>query len=103
AELCEVAGHELRVAQLEAAELQTRDEMDERDLRGVRDAAEHALAEERRAEPDAVEAPRQRALPPRLDAVRVAGAEQRRIELDDALVDPRRGPIGVWLGAAAHH
>ena len=52
-------GHELRVEEAEAAEPQPRDEMGERHLARVGDAAEHALAEER-ARP----ASRRRARPP---------------------------------------
>ena len=51
----QVIRNELRVEQHEAARPQPRREVDERDLRGVAGAVEHAFAEERRAEVDPVE------------------------------------------------
>ena len=53
------AGGELGVEELEAAGAEAGDEVDEGDLRGVALTAEHALAEERRTEDDAVEAAHQ--------------------------------------------
>src|ERR1041385_5763555 len=55
AEHLEMIGHELRVEQHEAARAQSRDQMHERDLRGVAHAVEHALAEEGAAETYPVE------------------------------------------------
>ena len=49
-ELLQVPGGELGVEQPEPAGPEPRHEVDQRDLRGVPLAAEHALAEERRAE-----------------------------------------------------
>ena len=51
AEAAQMLGHELAVEQAEAALDQPRHEMDQRHLRGVALAAEHALAEEGRAAP----------------------------------------------------
>jgi hypothetical protein len=50
----QVAGEELRVEQLEAAEFETRHEIDERDLARVASPRKHALAEKRAAEMHAV-------------------------------------------------
>ena len=60
--------------------LQPRDEMDQRDLGGVARAMEHALAEEGRAEADAVEAADQLAALVGLDRMGAAEREQRAIE-----------------------
>jgi hypothetical protein len=49
-----VASEELRVEQLEAAELETRHEIDERDLARVAGPRKHALAEKRATEMHAV-------------------------------------------------
>ncbi len=77
-------GHELGVEQAEAAGPQPRHEVDERDLRGVALAVEHALAEEGAAEPHAVEAADQPAVAPDLDRVAVAEVEQLAVEAADA-------------------
>ena len=66
--------HELRVEQPVAAEPQPRHEMDQRDLAGIGDPAEHALAEECRAERDPVEPADKFAVVPAFDAVRRAAA-----------------------------
>ena len=50
AELGQMGGHELRVQQPKATQSQARDQMHQRDLGGVGDEAEHALAEERAAQ-----------------------------------------------------
>ena len=70
--LREVRCQELGVEQAIAAKPQAGDEMDERDLAGVGHAAEHALAEERGAERDAVEAADKFPVVPAFDAVRRA-------------------------------
>src|ERR1044071_3962130 len=72
AELRQMRGQELRVEQPEAAELQPAGEMNQRDLAGVGHPAEHALAEKRRPERDAVKAADKFAVEPALDAVRRA-------------------------------
>ena len=76
-----MVGHELGVEQAEAAGLQPRDEMHERDLGGVARAVEHALAEEGAAEADAVEPADQRVAVVDLDRVAMADVEQVAIEL----------------------
>ena len=71
-------GHELAVEQAEAALDQPRHQMDQRHLGGVALAAEHALAEERRADRDAVEAADQLAVAPAFDAVGMAARDAAR-------------------------
>ena len=92
-------GGELGVEQRVAADLQPRDQMDQRDLRGVALPREHAFAEEGGAEADAVEAADQLSVAPGLDGVAGADVEQLAVEPADALVDPglrpRRGGVGA--------
>ena len=102
AEAAQMLGHELAIEQAKAALDQPRHEMDQRHLRGVALAAEHAFAEEGRAHRDAVEAADQPAVDPALDAVGVAAPVQLGVELDDRLVDPALGMAGSRLGAGAH-
>ena len=72
-------------------------------LRGIALAAEHALAEEGRADRHAIEPADQLALAPAFDAVRVAAREQLAVERQDRLVDPALGMAGPRLGAGPHH
>src|SRR3954452_15377892 len=72
AELRQMRRHELRVEEKIAAEPQARDEMNQRDLAGIADPAEHALAEKRRAERYPVQPADQFAVVPAFDAVRRA-------------------------------
>ena len=95
--------HELRVEQPVTAEPQPRHEMNQRDLAGVADPAEHALAEKRRAERDPVQPADKLAVVPALDAVRRAAVEQRGVEAHDLLVDPGRRARFAGFGAAPHH
>ena len=69
-------GDKLRVEQREAAGLQPRHQMHQRDLRGVARAVKHALAEKRAAERDAVEAADQALAVIDLDAVAMADARR---------------------------
>jgi hypothetical protein len=62
-----MAGEKLRVEEVEAAGAQARNQVGEGDLRGVAGAAEHALAEEGRAQPHAVEATDKFAVAPAFD------------------------------------
>ena len=87
-----MVGDELGVEQLEAAGLEARHQMHQRDLRGVARAVEHALAEEGAAERDAVKPADQLALEIDLDAVAVPALVQLAIEAADALVDPGARP-----------
>ena len=103
AELRQMRRQELGVEQAVAAEPQPRDQMHQRDLAGVGLAAEHALAEERGAERDAVKPADQLAVVPALDAVRRAAGEERRVEPHDLVVDPGRRARFAGLGAAPHH
>src|SRR5689334_23599378 len=92
----------LGVEQPIAAEPQPGRQMDQRDLARIGGAAEHAFAEERRPERDAVQSTDQHAALPRFDAVRRAAGEERRIELHDLVVDPGVGTLFARLGAALH-
>ena len=103
AELRQMRRHELRVEQPVTPEPQPRHEMHQRDLAGVGDPAEHALAEKRRAERDPVKPADQLAIVPALDAVRRPAGEQRGVEAHDLLVDPGRRAGFAGLGAAPHH
>src|ERR1700730_8731803 len=76
--------------------------MDERHLARIGDPAEHALAEERSAELDAVEPAGENAIGPAFDAMGRAAPEERGVEGDDLIVDPGLRPVGRRLGAAAH-
>jgi hypothetical protein len=64
AEALEMLGDELGIEQREATALQARHQMHQGHLAGVGLAAEHALAEERPAERDAIEAADQLAIQP---------------------------------------
>ena len=103
AEALQMLGHELGVEQREAAALQPRHQMHQRDLAGVGLAAEHALAEERAAERDAVEAADQLAIQPGLDRVGVAHDVQLAAQVEDGVVDPGLPAAGRRLRAARHH
>src|SRR5438067_6953913 len=96
-------GQELGVEQAVTAEPQPRGEMDECDLARVGHPAEHALAEKRRAERDAVEPARQLAVEPAFYAVGRATGEEAAIEPQNLLADPGIRSLLVGFGAAAHH
>jgi len=89
-----VAGEKLRVEQLEAAELETRHEIDERDLARVAGPRKHAFAEERASEMYAVEASDQLIVVPHLHRMAVAKSEEVGIEAANAAIDPRAAPSG---------
>ena len=76
-----------------------------RDLRGVRDSVEHRLAGEEPTDGDAVEPADERPLAagiaPDLDAVRPAQLVERRVGVDERLVDPPARALGV--GAPENH
>ena len=94
-----MGGEELAVEQAEPAHPEPRDEISERDLGGVAGAAEHALAEEGRAEPDAVEAADQAVVLPALDRMGVAAIVELGIGGLDLGVDPGVGPVRGGRGA----
>ena len=96
-----MVGHELGVEQPIAAGAQPLDQRDQRDLAGVALVREHALAEERRAERDAVQAADQAPVRPALDAVGVALPVQRAVELDQIVVEPGARPLRARLAAQA--
>ena len=103
AERLQMIGDELGVEQREAAGAQPRHQMHQRHLRGVARAVEHALAEERAAEADAVEPAGQLAVLVGLDAVAMADVVELLVERADARVDPGARPAGLRLGAAVEH
>src|SRR3954453_19907340 len=97
-------GHELAVEQSEIAGLEASDQPRQRYLRGIGHAAEHALAEERPAELDAIEPADQLALlpfgVPRLDRMGMARAVEREHRMLELGVVPRflaRGAGGDHL------
>src|SRR5215831_16965572 len=107
AEALQVRGRELRVEQAETAFAEPLDQGDETHLRRVSAArlgpAEHALAEERRADVHAVEAADQRAVAPRFDAVREAVREELDVRGDQPRRQPGLAPLGPGLGTALDH
>src|SRR5229473_2757526 len=76
--------------------------MDEGHFARIGDPAEHALAEKRGAELDAVKSARENAIGPAFDAMGRAATEERGVEADDLFVDPGLRPLGRRLCAAAH-
>ena len=76
---------------------EAREQMDERDLRGVAGAMEHALAEEGAAQAHAIEAADQLIALVSLERMGVAGGEQFAIEPHDLVVDP--GLLALRAGA----
>src|ERR1700680_4403517 len=96
-------GDELGVEQGKTAGAQPGDEVDQRDLRGVARAVEHALAEEDAGEADPVKTADQRLAIIDLDGMAMPALEQGTIELADAGIDPGPGAAGLGLGAAIDH
>ena len=96
-------GDELRVEQPVAAGFEPRDEMHQRDLRGIARAVEHALAEESAAERDAVESADQRVAVVDLDAVAMPSLVEPAIERADTCIDPGAGTARLGLGTALDH
>src|SRR5690606_23750671 len=80
-----------------------RDEMNQRDLGGVAFPVEHALAEERTAEPDTVEPADKLAVTPGFDGMAMPDLVQPAVELADPPVDPGSRTPGRGLGAAVDH
>ena len=76
AELRQMGGHELGVQQAEPTQSQTGNQVHERDFGGVGDEAEHAFAEERTTQCDAVKPAYQRAIEPALHRMGMAEAVQ---------------------------
>ena len=98
-----MVGDILRVAQLEAAGAQPRDEMHQRYLRGVGDAVKHALAKVGAAERDAVKTADQMIAVIDLNGVAMADVEERAIDLADTRIDPGLVAFRRGLGAAVDH
>lgn len=96
-------GDELAIEQFPAARDEPRDEVRERDLRRIARAADHRFAEEGPAECDAIEAPRQLAIKPAFDAVRMTKLEKPVIARPDYRVDPCRRPVIGGFGTQRDH
>src|SRR3546814_19293901 len=94
---------ELAVEQFPAAGDQPRDEMRERDLRGVARAADHRFAEKGAAERDAVKPARHLAVLPAFDAVRMAELDKSVIARTAAGVYTRRRACVGGPGARREH
>ena len=91
---------ELRIEQAVTASAETGHQMDQRNLGRIRPAREHALAKEGAAERDAVQAANQLVIfRPTLDTVRMSFPVKRRIEIQDRIIDPGRGPCRMWFCA----
>ncbi len=99
AELQQVIVDELRIQQNIAALPEAGDEVDQRNLAGIRRGRKHALAKERAAERNAVDAADQLFALPRLDAMRIALMMQRGVEVYNIVIDPGFRP---HIGAAAN-
>ena len=85
-----MVGHELTVEEAVAAEPQARDQMNQRDLRGVARAAEHRFAKERPPKRHAEQAPDDR--PPlitALDRMRMTERVEPGVGVAQLRVDPR--------------
>lgn len=96
-------GDELAVEQFPAAGAEPRDEVRERDLRGIARAADHRFAEKGAAERHAVEPARELAIQPAFDAVRMAELEQTVVARPDYGIDPRCRPVVGGRGAERDH
>ena len=77
--------------------------MHEADFGRVALAVEHALAEERALEPNAIQPAHEPAVAPSLDRVAMAPAKQFAIEPPDAAVDPGIAAAGRRRGAGVDH
>nr|WP_040717297.1 hypothetical protein [Caenibius tardaugens] len=91
--------HELAVEQGHTGLAQRDNQPCQRDLRGIRRAAEHAFAAEHPIETDAVKAADKHAILPAFDCMRMSGAMERMIAVRDALADPAVGMFGPGCGA----
>src|SRR5206468_994657 len=89
-------GHELAVEQREVADLQSRHQPRERDLRGIARPAEHAFAEKGAAELHAVEAADELPVATDLDRMSMPGLVQRQHRPLELAVDP--GLLAVGAG-----
>ena len=80
--------HELRVEQPETALREPRGKMHEGNFRGVRCAMKHALAEEGRAEMDAIEPARKSPAAPAFDGMDSPNVKQLPVKPPDSRIDP---------------
>src|SRR5437588_317432 len=103
AERAQVIGHKLCVEEPKSAGLEARHEVHQRDLGGVARAVEHALAEERAAERNAVEPADEVLSLIDLEAVAMAPFVELAIKHADAPVDPCARATGAGLRASLEH
>ena len=87
------------VEQFEAAEAQPRGEMNQSRLAGISDAREHALAEKRAPQRDAVQAANQFTADARLDAMGKPARVKLEIERANLGIDP--GILAILAGRRA--
>src|SRR5436190_2507847 len=99
----QVIGHELRVEQPKSAGLEARHEVHQCDLGGIARAVEHALAEERAAERNAVEPADELLALVDLETMAMAPFVELAIEHADAPVDPSARAPEARLRAALEH
>ena len=95
-----MAGDELAIKQLHAADAQRRHQPGQRHLRRIRCQRKHAFATKHPIESDAIEPADQlrRAVgtgQPALDRMRAAGGMQRPVAGGDALADPGFASLGL--------
>lgn len=102
AELNEVLIVELCVEQHEAAIDQPGNQVDERNLRGIGGAGEHALAEECPAERDPVKATDQLVPVPAFHRMGMTAPVEAAVKIDDRGVDPGIRPVVMRFTAGFH-
>jgi hypothetical protein len=88
-----VIGDELAIEQLEAAHLEARDKISQRDLGSIAFAAEHTLPEKGTTKPHAIQAADQLPVAPGFDRMGMAASMQIGIGRLDRRVDPSVGTI----------
>src|ERR1700761_917001 len=85
------------------ARLESRDQMDQRNLRCVAPEMEHALAEKRAAEADAIEAADQFVAVIDFNGMAIAALVKLAVEIADADIDPGPRASRPRFGAALDH
>lgn len=96
-------GHELAIEQAGPGTPQRCHQPGQRDLRGVRNAAEHRFAAKDAVESHAVKAADQSAVLPAFDGMRCAQFMQGAIAAFDSVADPGPAAIAPWARAGADH
>jgi len=96
-------GQELRIEQLKTAADETPDQMNEGHLAGIPLAGKHALAEERAAHRNAIEAAHKLSLAPAFDGMGIALSMQFAVNPPDIAVDPGFRPSRSGFGTSRDH